>query len=443
MSRLWRLLPERLQDQLTHSCALRKAIARALAAIAGFLPDPVVRLRWSTRALEMGAGLGFHHKLARRLEQSGAFENREVWIQTVRSSGRYQEHFNRSTRLNRSIILKAPAGDGEKGVLLMTFEYNWARLCLGLGEEELEWIATRFNFVFSASWSPTDYAVLGLVVASLPGTQFVQSCNYNELSSIESFHPRLKCLPTLPCDWISPESHIPKPFRERGIDLLMVANWGRFKRHWEFFEVLARLPADLKVHLIGQPAEGRDSNFIRSLARAKGVRQQLTIHERLPIHEVAAIQSDARVSVIMSRREGCCVAAVESLMAGAALAMRDDAHVGPVEYINPQTGARLRPGHLADDLHNLLQRAHETEPRKWCLQNACGDSSWRKLNQLIRDHEIANARPWTQDIAMPSWRPHPTFRHVDEQWRLRSVYRELHQKFPKVFAEDLAENSWK
>ena len=426
-----------------HSPILRGVCARAGAVVAGFMPGQQRKLSWFTRALEMSGALAFHQKIASRMQQRGFFDHRASWVETVRPSVRYQEHFKRRKTLNRSIILKAPGAGGEKGLLLMTFEYNWARLCLGLNEEELVWLAERFNFVFSASWSPTDYAVLGLVVTSFPGTLFVQSCHYAERHLIEAFHPRLKCLETLPCDWISPSSHLPKPFGERRIDLLMVANWGRFKRHWEFFEILAQLPADLNVHLIGQPAEGRDSNFIRQLARLKGVPQQLTIHERLPIHEVAALQADARVSVIMSRREGCCVAAVESLMAGCALVMRDDAHVGPVEYINPQTGTRLRPGHLAEDLQNLLRRAHEVQSRQWCLQNACGDISWRKLNHLLRDHEIASAHPWTQDLAMPSWRPHPTFRHAEEQQRLRPVYQELHLKFPQVFAEDLAENSWK
>ena len=443
MSPLRRLLPERLQDQLTYSPAMRGISARVAATLAGLMPNPQARLRWLTRALEMGEQLALHRKLAGRLQLGGVFADRVPWMATVRASGRYQEHFRRRTTLNRSIILKAPGGDGEKGLLLMTFEYNWARLCLGLNEAELAWMAARFNFVFSASWSPTDYAVLGLAVASLPDTLFVQSCNYSERQRIESFHPRLKCLETLPCDWISPESHVPKSLGDRRIDLLMVANWGRFKRHWEFFEVLSRLPAGLNVVLVGQPAEGRDSEFIRRLAQDKGVRQQLTIHECLPIHEVAALQADARVSVIMSRREGCCVAAVESLMAGCALAMRDDAHVGPVTYIHPQTGARLRPGHLAEDLQNLLQRTSEIQSREWCLQNACGDRSWAKLNQLMRVHETANARPWHQDIAVPCWRPHPTFRHVEEQQRLRPVYQDLHQRFPQVFAEDLWENSWK
>jgi len=422
---------------------MRGICARAAVILAGLMPNSHARLRWITRALEMGEQLAFHQKLATQLEHGGVFEDRARWVAVVRSSGRYQAHFRRRTTLNRSIILKAPGGDGEKGLLLMTFEYNWARLCLGLNEEELAWMASRFNFVFSASWSPTDYAVLGLAVASLPGTLFVQSCNYAERQLIRAFHPRLQCLETLPCDWISPESHLPKPLGERSIDLLMVANWGRFKRHWEFFEVLSQLPANLKVVLVGQPAEGRDSEFIRQLAQVKGVRQQLTIHECLPIQEVAALQADARVSVIMSRREGCCVAAVESLMAGCALAMRDDAHVGPATYIHAQTGARLRPGHLAEDLQNLLQRTHEIQSREWCLQNACGERSWLKLNQLMRDHESANVRSWTQDIAVPCWRPHPTFRHAEEQQRLRPVYQELHQRFPQVFAEDLWENSWK
>ena len=41
--------------------------------------------------------------------------------------------------LSRSVVLKEPAEDGEKGVLLMTFEYNWLRLLSAVPElAELE-----------------------------------------------------------------------------------------------------------------------------------------------------------------------------------------------------------------------------------------------------------------------------------------------------------------
>lgn len=437
-----RRLPERLEDRLRHSRIVRESIARLLGLAGGLAPSLKKRCQLTMRALETTQNAAFRKCLVTRLNRWDAFSKRDLWLELARTSPRYQSQFSHRMTLGRSIIMKAPSSGGEKGALLMTFEYNWARLFLGLDPEGLKWMNKHFNFVLSTSWSPTDYAMLALAVSCVPGRLFVQSCNYDECAGIESLHPRLRSLKTLPCDWIDPTGFQSKAFDERSIDLLMVANWGKFKRHWEFFEMLTQMPANLKVVLIGQKSDGRDKTFIEQMARDHGVRQSLIVHESLRIHEVAAMQSDAKVSIIMTRREGCCVAAVESLMAGCALAMRDDAHVGPKAYINERTGRRLRPGHLAEDITRLLDEAHGMDPHGWCLENACHTRSRALLNDQLRAYELAEGRPWTQDIMQPRWYPHPTFAYAEEQQAMKPIYDELHTRFPQVFGTDLLEKSW-
>ena len=128
---------------------------------------------------------------------------------------------------------------------------------------------------------------------------------------------------------------------------------------------------------------------IRSLAAELKVPQTLEFHESLSIDQVTAMQCDAKVSVLMSRREGGCVAAVESLFAGCALAMRSDAHVGSRAHINDQTGALLRPGHIAEDLSALLGRAARLKPREWAVENMSCQRTTEKLNSTLRQHRLA------------------------------------------------------
>ena len=314
--------------------------------------------------------------------------------------------------LTRTIVLKAPLPGGEKGVLLSTFEYNWSKL-------------------------------LALAAHMATDTVFVQACNPRDVPVIEAWHPRLQCLPTMPCDWLNADLFKPKPAAERTRDITMVSFWGEVKRHWEFFEALARLPADLKITLIGQRDGQRTRETMLGLARAAGVPQQLEILESIPVQQVYDILADSKVSVIMSLREGCCVAAVESLFAGCALAMRADAHVGPLDYIHAETGARLRPGHTAEDLLALLARAAELRPADWAVQHLSGTQSHQRVNTLLREHARSRGRPWTQDLALPQWRPHPTFVHPQEQQALRPAYAELHRRFPAVFPADLWSESWR
>ena len=167
------------------------------------------------------------------------------------------------------------------------------------------------------------------------------------------------------------------------------------------------------------------------------------VYESLDIEEVLAMQCDSKVSIIMTRREGCCVAAVESMMAGCALAMRDDAHVGPKAYINAHTGRLLRPDHLVEDLLCLLKEADKLDPRGWCLTHACHSRSQKLLNEQLRSHEIEEGRQWTSGIILPRWYPHPTFARPEEQQAMKPIYDELHARFPNVFAANLRMESWR
>lgn len=429
--------------------AVRHAeLARAMAGWAGLVGgllsrQPIQRGSHLARALGFAEEKGLRGQILKALNQGPGVENAAVWREVVLRQPRYAEIIRQSTQLSRSIVLKAPGEGGEKGVLLMTFEYNWARLLLGLTDEEMAWLDEHYDLVLSTSWSPTDYALLALALSRTRSRLYVQSCNYGEIAAIEGFHPRLQCLETLPCDWINPGLYEPKAAAERTTDIVMVANWGEFKRHWELFRALAHMPQDLKVVLIGQPEPGRSKAFIRELARQFGARQEMEIFESLPIAEVARHQGQAKVSVILTRREGCCVAAVESLFAGCALAMREDAHVGPLAYINGQTGLRLRPGRIHEDLMTLLQTAEALEPARWAREHLANERSHAKLNALLRGEAAQAGRPWTRDLALPQWRPHPTFAREIEKEELRPAYEDLNRRFPTVFSSTLIDESWR
>lgn len=434
----------RLSDAFRYSSTARE-LAGWLSFGRGLLTrDPVPRGAHFTRALSFARSKCLVGLCIRMIHASPGIEGAaDIWSRVVRGLPRYRDLIKERPLLDRSIVLKAPGEGGEKGLLLMTFEYNWARLLLGLSDDEFRWMDERFDLVLSTSWSPTDYAVLALALSKVKGTVFVQSCNYGEIETIERLDPRVKCLATLPCDWINPSLYQLRAHTERTTDIVMVANWGEFKRHWDLFRALAQMPASLKVVLIGQKEGGRTIETLRSLAQDFGVPQQLEFIESVPIEEVARQQCQAKVSLIMTRREGCCVAAVESLFAGCALAMREDAHVGPLAYINGQTGRRLRPLHLAEDLMALLADASQLEPRAWAVEHVAGEVSRQKLDLLLEAHAKNCGLPWTRGIIQPQWRPHPTFANDVDRDAMRPVYELLTERFPKVFGPQLITDSWR
>jgi glycosyltransferase involved in cell wall biosynthesis len=342
-----------------------------------------------------------------------------------------------SPRINRSIILKAPGANGERGVLLVMFEYNWLRLLANVSD--LSYLRDKFDIILSTSWSPTDYALLALALQSWTGPIFVQACNYGEVRQIEEFAPRLKCLPCIACDWINPDCYQPKPFNQRQTDILMVANWAPFKRHWQLFDALRRMPRSLQITLIGQEEAGYTLSMLRDQAALFGVKQEINFVENITIDDVTRYQCDSKISLILSRREGCCVAAVESLFADSPLGMMRDAHVGPKAYINEETGVLLTANRLDLQLRRFLEAAPSLHPRAWAVKNISCHRSIAKINEMLRSWAEEYETTWIADLKTPYWRPYPLFLNAGDREEMRPVYEDLCERFPEVFGPDLLE----
>jgi hypothetical protein len=442
-SQSYRYLAHARASELQYSPFVRELMGWMQVVSGRMSRKPSVRAAKLVRGMSLMASEWARNRIYKMLQKNPGIDAEGVWRDTLKEHQQFRPLLQRLPGLSRTIVLKAPAANGEKGVLLLTFEYNWARLLLGADNEQLHWITERFHIVLSSSSSPTNYAALAFALSRIPGTVFVQACNPDEYERIERFHPRLKCLPVMPCDWIMPDLYQPKPMAERTCDIMMVAFWGPVKRHWEFFDMLTKLPAFLRVTMVGQTDGVRNKEDMIRIARDLGVKQELEVHQSIPIQQVAELQCDAKVSVIMTRREGCCVAAVESLFAGSALAMRADAHIGPLAYINAQTGMLLRPGRVAKDMATLLERAPSLRPQDWAAQNVSCYRSQEKLDAYFKQVDVQENRPWTSGIVLPIWRPHPTFARPEDQTALRPVYAELHQRMPAVFPVDLITESWR
>jgi glycosyltransferase involved in cell wall biosynthesis len=303
----------------------------------------------------------------------------------------------------------------------------------------LGYLGENFDLIASPGWSPTDYALLALAVNAFPGRIYVQSCNYGEVPKLERFHPRVKGLPTIGCDWIDPGRFNPRATADREVDILMVANWAPFKRHWHLFGALRRMPRSLRVTMIGQPERGYTVESVREQARALGVRQDVEFIQSAPIGLVQDYQCNSKVSVILSRREGCCVAVAESLFAGSPVALLRDAYIGPRAYINDQTGTLLRHGRLDRQLSRFLERAGDYRPREWAIEHISCFRSVAKVNALLRAGARAEGRPWTTDLKVPRWQPYPEYVDPEDARELLPVYEELHRRYPDVFGMDLVE----
>ncbi len=312
-------------------------------------------------------------------ERSNVFRREEVGWSYYRSDFGGLEFEG----LASSLLLKAPGANGERGVLYVSFEYNWMRL---VANYDARRFFQEYILVGASSWSPPDYASFANLSGLSSDPMFIGISNVVDVQTYRMFEPHIRALPLLASDWIKPENFSPRPYRDREIDIIMVANWLQFKRHWLLFQALRDMDPKLRVLLIGRNGDGRTEREIRAEARAFGVKQDLELVTDVPIADVIAHQCNAKVSALFSGREGSCVAVTECFFADTPVVMMHDAHVGSKAYINARTGMLASPHTAASALTRMLERPEELAPRAWAIENISCYRSSEKLNAILRDY---------------------------------------------------------
>lgn len=358
------------------------------------------------------------------LSTSGA----SVWRSEQIGWKRYQETFGKigQKALTTSLLLKVPGPNGEKGVLYSSFEYNWMRI---VAHHDAERFFKKYFLVGASSWSPPDYTAFANLAGLSRDPVFIGISNIHDLETYKLFEPTIQAVPLMACDWIDPSRYVPKPFREREIDILMVANWLPFKRHWLLFEALRRMDSRLRVVLIGRNGGGRTEASIRAEANAFGVRQDIEYLTNIPADEVMHYQCNAKVATLLSDREGSCVAVAECLFADTPVAMMRDAHVGAKAHINDQTGALMSRHEVATNLNRLLERPDELQPRMWAENNISCQESSRRLNEQLKNYSIAAGLPWVTDITPLQWQYVPAYLDERDEIAMRDGVVQLREEF--------------
>jgi hypothetical protein len=299
------------------------------------------------------------------------------------------------TALYKSLLIKEPGPHGEKGVLYMAGEDNLARL---LVHHDARRFLAEYLLVGASSSSPADFGLLAGFAGLSDDPLFIGISNPADTEAYAVLHPTVAALPVMACDWINPGYYSPRPQEHRAIDILMVANFLPVKRHWLLFQALRDMRADLRVVLIGIRTPTRGEAELRAEARAFGARQELEILTNASIDTVTAYQCNARISVILTQREGSCVAVTESFFADTPVAMMRGCHVGSRAYINDHTGVLLAPRRLAYQLSAFLERSAEFRPRQWAMEHITCFHTSARVNATLRDHCLGRGQPWTRDI---------------------------------------------
>ncbi len=294
-----------------------------------------------------------------------------------------------SAVLSKSAIIKAYSG-AEKGLILVGFEHELDKLLTNPARNDL---LEKYDILFMPTWQPfySEALLRALKVARnnlilLPSSE---SCYYKALCLPELF----RTLPFHASSWINADLY--KSGKSKDIDILMVANFSTYKRHYLLFEALVNLPKELKVVLVGRPLANRTANDIKREAERYGVGDRFELVESATNEAVADYLSRARLVLGLSGREGSYVSLAEALFAGAAVGVYANAHIGTKNYINPKTGFLFQPDvplHL--QISAALAIVDTLTPRKWAEANISSIINVDRLNVLLRHDALSRGQTW-------------------------------------------------
>ncbi len=213
---------------------------------------------------------------------------------------------------------------------------------------------------------------------------------------------------------MDPAVFVPKPAGEPFLhDVVMVASWDPLKRHATLFDALAALRARgrrLSTCLIGVPG-ALTRETIAAMAAARGIGDQVTIHEKIPHAEVARLVARSRVSVLLSKQEGSNRAVYESLFVGTPAIVYAEHKGIDLGHVNARTGRLAADADLADALAAVIDGRDRFDPAAYAREELGYANAARKVNEALRRLALAKGRPWTRDIV--GKRNAPNLRYVE------------------------------
>ncbi|HUE69830.1 MAG TPA: glycosyltransferase [Pirellulaceae bacterium] len=347
-------------------------------------------------------------------------------LQPVPGTARFFEEPQRILK-GAAIVIKSPNGR-EKGLIAINYNHLFPIFARHF---DVPRIAERYHLLLEASWSGyCDPDILCFTQYGFP--VFVEAYEPRDAAFLRTIGANLIPVATSTNWWVDHRRFRPLPGASKDFDLVMVAGWGDYKRHYRFFEALSRLRRQGKrpsVLLLGYSV-GWKKETVLDQARYFGIADQLEVNEGVPYEQVNQMVNRAKVHVLWSRKEGVNRAIIECMFAGLPSIVREGFNYGyRYPYVNEQTGCFASEETLPRAIEEMVERSGQMQPREWVLENMSCQRSTHIVSETIRQWSAAHGEPWTEPPVvktthlhnMAYWNPDDGERFADDYLFLGSA----------------------
>jgi glycosyltransferase involved in cell wall biosynthesis len=299
---------------------------------------------------------------------------------------------------SRILVIKSP-NHNEHGVIVVDYLYVFPLL---IKLFDIQKIASKYYIVLEPSWSGYCTSEI-LLYYQFKFPVFIESAEKKDTSFIESMGHNLIPVPIAANWWIDHRLMPMDHHQSRDIDIIMIAAWAKYKRHYAFFRHIYELKKShpfIKVVLVGYPLD-RTKDDITTDAKITGIIDNIEIYENISSEYVAHLLCRSKAHVLWSRREGFNRAIIEAMFADVPVILREGFNYGdPYPYINTLTGCYANEYTLSGILDNIISGRTQYHPRKWVENHMTCHNATTILGNKIREYAINCGENWKTDLTV-------------------------------------------
>ncbi|MBI5180244.1 MAG: glycosyltransferase [Nitrospirae bacterium] len=378
---------------------------------------------WLYRVSEIDIFKKISFYIIQKIIQAGLSKNENIILKSFlydKASVEARERYSLSGRGNldlfRDITILKENKSNEKGILLIKYTPTFDAF---LAFFDIEKIFKDYYVVLETSWSGVcDPSILMFISPFHP--VIIQVPEQDDFHFVASLKTNLLPVSLGSGDWVDIDTFSENFSVDNKIyDIIMVANWGVYKRHDELFKALAKIKSrQIKVMLIGFAWGGRTrQDIVREINQYNLNNMSVDFKEGIPPEEVKQYLNMSKVFILLSKKEGGNKAMVEGFFCNVPALLYENNKGGNKEKINSQTGILSLYEELSKNILYMIDNYKSFSPREWAIKNTGSKNATIRLNQFIRNIAEKKGESWTSDIVEKVNIPNLAYKNTEDRMK--------------------------